>query len=634
MVSEAVQHAEASSASRSGFWTSSLLHFGLGTKAISIVTQCVNRKSLVPGIYLYCCISFSFFDKLFDKYTSSLKVIKTLVQLRVKLAKKRHDRVFYHNINPANPDPERVIEKELSGLFPPRNQWVSLGKKKRGTSSPIQRNNAILKIMIDRYKKSSEDIWPDWRRNLQIRADTLTLKMRKKKQQKFSPPSIIPAPKNVKENLFRPIAKFGLEDRIIIGSAASYIRERIDPVFEDCSYAFRAKNPKTNQCPTHHDAVTDLITYRKRHVGKMLYVAECDIQKFFDILNHDEIVKAFYKILRDLKKRGENRLDSRALAVFRNYLKCYTYESVAQTAAKKVFEERGYTDAKLDEPKQERLRKFYKDPLKIRYGVPQGGALSPIIANIVLHQADQDILAAYGNAPREDLYYARYCDDMVIVHPDREVCVRLLRTYTDSLEAMKLLVHEPTEFKKYDENFYNMKSKSPYPWTAPKKDRSTVPWVSFVGYQVGHDGSLRIRKASIDKETEKQKKIAALTVRSIKKRNVVSERSAHQIIYRLKSKLSSMATGKRYKNSVGPCEDMCWSNGFKLLKDHPFQKSQTRKLDRERERAIKSVEHALKNHKVQLPKDQTPPTRKEKRNFNRHFGHPFSYHSAFGKKKA
>jgi hypothetical protein len=422
---------------------------------------------------------------------------------------------------------------------------------------------------------------------------------------------------------------FDLDSRIRIGAAASYIREKIDPLLYSNSYAFRAKNIETQKCPTHHDAIEDLVRYRKKHHGETLYVAECDIQKFFDIVNHDVANQCLRKIVSDLRKVKGSRFDSRVFQAFRNYLKCYTYFGYAVPEAEHIFQRRGNSSAKLAQPSIHDLASFYGNPLKRKFGIPQGGALSPVIANIVLHFADEAILNAYGKRDFDDLFYARYCDDMIIVHPDREVCTKLLDAYLCAMKRLKLLVHEPMDFYRYDKSFYNVKSKKPYPWTTQSPSKDTVPWVSFVGYQVNYGGTVRIRKQSIEKEKDKQRTIAVNTIRSIKNRGVITEKTEEQILHRLKCKLYTMAVGKRYPNTTGLADGMCWATGFKLIDSTPYVNMQLRSLDKSREKSIRIVKHVLSAHKVELSKNKVVPNKRIKISPNEYFGYPYSYYSGF-----
>lgn len=631
MQKEAAQHASSGSASRFGFCTSGWS--GLGIKANPIVTFC-KRKRLVPGIYLYCCARFPFsLDKSYLKHTSIKKIIASFIRLRVKIAKTRHDLAFFHNINPAQRSPHSILDHELEKIFPPRRKWIQLGKEKRISLSPIERNSKVLSLMVSAEEKKPESEQEDWYRNLVKKAEALSLKMQAAQQGKLNPPKIRPVPKNNSSKKYRPIAKFNLSDHMRIGATANYIRQKIDPVLLPCSYAFRSKNPVTGTCPTHHDSVSALIAYRKKNIGKTLYVAECDIQKFFDIVNHNVAKDSLYKLMKALKKTKDKKFDSRAIQTFLDYLDCYTYEGYAVPEANKFFVQKGKHDAALDRPNIDSLKEFYTDPTKEKYGIPQGGAISPVLANIILHWADMDIYSAYEGQAREDLFYARYCDDMILIHTDKDTCSHLLNVYCQSLNRLNLLVHEPQEFKKYDKSFYEVKSKKPYPWAAPQRDRSTVPWVSFVGYQIGHDGNIRIRKTSIEKEIEKQKKIAVTTLQSIRKKGNLTEKSAHQIIYRLKSKLASMAVGKRYKNTIEPASGMCWATGFKLLARNPYPQSQLRQLDYAREKGISMVKRALVKRAHDLSQNNAIRHIGNRKNFNKYFGGPFSYSEGFRTKK-
>ena len=67
-------------------------------------------------------------------------------------------------------------------------------------------------------------------------------------------------------------------------------------------------------------------------------------------------------------------------------------------------------------------------------GVPQGGAISMLIANWVLDIADRRV-ERWGD---ESLFYARFCDDIVIAHPDRRKCRAARDRYLRALERLLL----------------------------------------------------------------------------------------------------------------------------------------------------------------------------------------------------
>ena len=568
-----------------------------------------------------CCAYFHFKpDVEYTKYADKFKLVKYFINERVKLANKKHDLAFFHNINTRQNSPDILNDKELYALFPSRRKWIKLGKKGRKHLPPLERNKKIISLMFSNECKETKK--EQWCIKLEKEICTISQKIMSKKQDCLTPPDIKLIPKS--KDKYRPVSNFKREENIRIGIAAKYIRMKIDTLFLPCSYAFREKNKKPFASPTHHDAVEKLIEFRKEHEGKTIYVAECDIKKFFDIVNHKVAIKCLHRLLKEYPKTERNSFDRRALSVFNKYLKCYTYQHATDEA------EKHSPNAKLDKLSYEELKKIYKQPEKIKYGIPQGGALSPIIANIILHYADKAIYKAYGERNTENLFYARYCDDMIIAHTNKETCLMLLEKYCETLKKLKLLVHEPEEFIKYNKKFYTTKSKQPYPWSAPTRDRSTVPWVSFVGYQVGHDGTIRVRQTSIEKEIAKQNKIACKVSKSINFQNNITKKTAPQIIYRLQGKLTSMAVGKRYKNSEKLAKGMCWAMGFKLLKKHPHDINQLKKLDKNREKMIAKVKSKIKS---KVPNYSSQSQSSHGKNFNRFFGAPFSYYKGFNKDK-
>jgi len=80
-------------------------------------------------------------------------------------------------------------------------------------------------------------------------------------------------------------------------------------------------------------------------------------------------------------------------------------------------------------------------------GTPQGGIISPLLANIALHglrdRLDQHINSLGGHRPnnRQALTYARYADDFVLMYPDKEVLVDLKNVVQKFLDPIGLQLH-------------------------------------------------------------------------------------------------------------------------------------------------------------------------------------------------
>ncbi|MBK7506182.1 MAG: hypothetical protein IPI52_14345 [Bacteroidetes bacterium] len=98
------------------------------------------------------------------------------------------------------------------------------------------------------------------------------------------------------KNECRPICLFNLKDRIILSITNKYLTRLFDDHFEDCSYAFRSKkNREGTVILNHHDCIKEILDFRKRNLEKPLWVAECDMEKFYDTVNH-KIAKVLYRM--------------------------------------------------------------------------------------------------------------------------------------------------------------------------------------------------------------------------------------------------------------------------------------------------------------------------------------------------
>ena len=120
------------------------------------------------------------------------------------------------------------------------------------------------------------------------------------------------------------------------------------------------------------------------------------------------------------------------------------------------------------------LRKLYPDsPAMSRIGIPQGGALSPLLANIVMDAVDRAVLSDQD----PDLFYARFCDDMIIVHPDKRKCADALHRYLEAVALLKLPVHKVSRKTRYSASYFTEKSKEPIAW---KKTGLGLPGTKWV----------------------------------------------------------------------------------------------------------------------------------------------------------
>jgi len=133
----------------------------------------------------------------------------------------------------------------------------------------------------------------------------------------------------------RPLGIPVLEDKLLQGAVTQILLAIYEADFLPCSYGYRpGRGP--------HDAVRELTD--ELHWGKHNFVVEADIKGFFDHLQHD-------KLLEMLARRiGDGAL----LRLIRKWLKAGILEE----------------DGKVIHPE---------------LGTPQGGVISPVLANVYLH---------------------------------------------------------------------------------------------------------------------------------------------------------------------------------------------------------------------------------------------------------
>ena len=182
----------------------------------------------------------------------------------------------------------------------------------------------------------------------------------------------------------RPLGIPTILDRLIQQSIAQVLRPIFDPGFSESSFGFRPGRSAK-------DAVCQVREYIRQ--GYRIAV-DIDLAKFFDTVNHDLLM---YLVSRKVH-------DKRVLALIGTYLR----------AGVKV-------NGRLE---------------KSRLGVPQGGPLSPLLANILLDTLDKE-LETRGHK------FVRYADDFVILVKSRRAGDRVMEGMKTFLtHKLKLTVNE------------------------------------------------------------------------------------------------------------------------------------------------------------------------------------------------
>ena len=226
-------------------------------------------------------------------------------------------------------------------------------------------------------------------------------------------------------------------DRVIRQAIAQVLGPLFEVDFSENSYGYRPG----------HSALQAVAEMEKGWKESRRHAVECDLKSFFDMVNHDRLMKALLEKVRCRKTLG----------LIRRYL----------TA-----------EVELPDGTREATPQ----------GVPQGGPLSPLLANIVLDPLDKELECPSGLPPSSNHFpeeenaarmagaerrqsrghkFARYADDFIVMVKSVNAAKRVLAALIRYCEGrLQLIVNRA-------------KSRA-----APLKQ------CAFLGYQIGYKGKL------------------------------------------------------------------------------------------------------------------------------------------------
>ena len=493
-------------------------------------------------------------------YFDDLAIADCLATMRSRMCAKRHgvvamDRYFKGVCRKMGRgcDGEGAVatQENADWYMPPRRLWSRLRQGARQMNDRSVYNKFAIMRHVRWVIKNGKLGEYEWGRRFAAFAERIRARM-ERGDFDFEMPVSFAVEKPGKGTRF--VTSFlNLEDKVILRQVAKCLRKTFDSKLSPNCYSFREDG-----AVDHSLAVKALIDYRMDHKGETLWVAECDIRKFFDVIDHRVAWRAFGRLARGAK------VDPMVKKAVKGYLAAYTsLETLLKGCKPKCRTKCEEYVGKIREALGERIGEV---------GVPQGGAISMLIANWVLDMADRRV-ERWGD---ENLFYARFCDDIVIVHPNREKCCAARDRYLRALERLQLPYHPMAKRIPYGEAFYEAKSKGPYCWRELRKpdERGVSPWVSFLGNQVRFDGDVRVRQDSIDRHVAalkaEQRKFLGLLHAAQRVGSGIALRKgskAHPVtqggVARAMMK-SMVAKGVGYLRS-GPFSamgEMCWMSAF------------------------------------------------------------------------
>jgi RNA-directed DNA polymerase len=278
-----------------------------------------------------------------------------------------------------------------------------------------------------------------------------------------------------KQGGLRPLGIPTVSDRIAQGVVKDYIEPSIEAIFHHSSFGYRPGRSA-------HDA---LVQCHKNCIEKA-WVLDVDIKGFFDNISHS--------IMMELLE--EHTKEKWVLMYVERWLKAGVEQENGDIAARTK-------------------------------GTPQGGVISPLLANIYLHHAfDKWMDNTHPQCPFE-----RYADDIVIHCSSKKEAEQMLEELKVRMQEFELTLHPEKTKIVYCKNYYRIE----------KHDNESFTFLSYsfqprtIDDQFGRQKHLIVFAAAICTA-------AKVSIRSALKEVLCTKRGSHTIEY-LADKLNPKIRG-------------------------------------------------------------------------------------------
>jgi RNA-directed DNA polymerase len=260
----------------------------------------------------------------------------------------------------------------------------------------------------------------------------------------------------------RPIGIPALEDKIVQQAARMVLEPIYEAEFAGFSYGFRPKRSA-------HDALDALAEAIQRKVS---WVLDADIESFFDTIDH-----------RCLQRLIERRIgDRRMVRLLMKWVNAGVLEEGKLHAA--------------------------------QAGTPQGGIISPLLANIYLHYVlDLWVLSWRKTRAQGEMYVVRYADDFVMGFQKEEDALALRKALTDRLREHRLELH-PAKTRVIEFGRFAREDRARRGLSKPE----TFEFLGFVHIAgIGRDGKFQLKRRTSRKK--RRAKLARLKEETERRRH-------------------------------------------------------------------------------------------------------------------